>query len=301
MADAGPGAPPERVVAIVRRVPDSFASALLADGVDPSTVSVARARSQHAAYVAALRALPGVARVLVLPALHSLPDSVFVEDAAVLVRRAPPRLLVPGSAAPSRAAEAAATAAGLAAAGYDAEDAGGAALDGGDVLRVGDRAVFVGVSSRTDAAAIAAFADAAGPDVVVRAVAVPSSLHLKTLVTWVSTDGGGGGGTLPRGFLVAPDSAEGRAVVAGVLGACEELSARGEATCVCWVPAAESYAANVLQVGRVVLMPAGHAAAAAAVRRTLDAHGCAETAVLALEMGEFRKANGALTCLSIIV
>jgi dimethylargininase len=55
----------------------------------------------------------------------------------------------------------------------------------------------------------------------------------------------------------------------------------------------DSYAANTLTIGEVVLMPAGFDGAASKVRE-------AGYEVLSMEVSEFEKCEGALTCLSIL-
>lgn len=269
-------------VALVRPVSDSFPSAILADGLTSADISLPLVRAQHAAYVAALERLG--ATVVPLPALPSLPDAVFVEDAAVRVGGA---FVIPGSApsASSRAGEASETASALRALGYTCTPVD-FALDGGDVLRAGGQ-VFVGVSERTDARAVESmrkrFAEV-GTEVT--PVPVAHCLHLKTAVTWVSTGGG-------EGFLVAAESDDGRAVVGGF----------PEGWKVCWLPEDEAYACNVLQVreGGDVLMLAGFPEAIRRVEGMLkEISGESAASVEVLEMSEFRKANGSLTCPSII-
>jgi dimethylargininase len=105
---------------------------------------------EHGAYAKALRATG--ARVTVLPAQEEFPDSVFIEDPALILKGVA-ILLRPGS--PSRLGEAAALAPDLARLGLDIRHlpAGGFA-DGGDIL-CSDSEVMVGLSARTDRAGIA--------------------------------------------------------------------------------------------------------------------------------------------------
>jgi len=119
----------------------------------------ARLLAQHAAYVAALRAL-GL-EVTVLPPLPGLPDAYFIEDPAVVV---PELAVVTRPGAPARRGEVAALAPALAAHRPLAAIEPPATLDGGDVLVVGRR-VLVGRSERTSA-----------------------GLHLKSSVSWVGGD-----------------------------------------------------------------------------------------------------------------
>jgi dimethylargininase len=284
---------------LVRAVPDSFADCLVAEGVAPGSISVRRAREQHAAYVDAIRSLPCAPDVVVLQKLDDFPDSVFIEDNAVLLSAARESFLLPGSAAVSRVGEAAATLRDLLARRYTCCELG-IALDGGDVLRIGDRDVIVGVSSRTGADAVAHLSRLMlGVGTQVTGVPVGRSLHLKTVVTWVSTEQPAAGQRLPRGFLVAPETGEGREAVSGIVGASSELAARGMGECVCWLPAADAYASNTLQVGdpgSTVIMPSGYDAAVGSVRRMLELHGCGGTAIITLDMSEFKLANGGKAC-----
>ena len=106
--------------------------------------------AEHAAYVAALRGA-GV-RVTVLEALEAFPDSIFVEDPALVFSDAA-ILLRPG--APSRLPEAGALAVTLAARFPALLRVSEGHVDGGDVL-VTPKRVYIGLSERTDAGGAAA-------------------------------------------------------------------------------------------------------------------------------------------------
>jgi dimethylargininase len=107
-------------------------------------------RTEHAAYVAALEAA-GVA-VTVLEPLEAFPDSVFVEDPALILNGVA-IVLRPG--APSRAGEAAALRPALEAQCDGVMDLASGLVDGGDILCTDDT-VMVGLSARTDRDGIAA-------------------------------------------------------------------------------------------------------------------------------------------------
>jgi dimethylargininase len=251
-------------VALVRPPGASFASAISAHP-QAGGIDVARAREQHAAYVDALRAA-GL-QVVVLPAADDLPDACFVEDTAVVLgRRA--LLCRPGAAA--RQAEVDLVREPLAAyVDHVAELPPGATLDGGDVLRLGDL-LYVGRSARTSDAGISAltvFAAAAG--VSVRTVGVPAGfLHLQTAVT-----------ALDDSSLVGVPAA---------------LKAFPGALRVVQVPAGEEAGASVLAVAGHVVMAAGAPVTAAAIRAL-------RLAVHEVALGEFTKADGGPTCLSLRV
>lgn len=115
-----------------------------------------------------------------VPPADECPDAVFVEDTAVMVRDV---AVVANPGAPSRRGETAGTTAALRDLGYRVEVLAGGTLDGGDVLKVGDR-IYVGRGRRTDAAGVAAFRGVVEPlGATVVAVPVTKVLHLKSAVT----------------------------------------------------------------------------------------------------------------------
>lgn len=136
--------------AIVRRPGRSVARGLRAGtGPDPSYEGVS---AEHAAYCAAL-VNAGVA-VTVLPALEDFPDSIFVEDPALVFPESA-ILLRPG--APSRAGEVAAIAPALESRFGETLSLEEGFADGGDILTTPER-VFIGLSARTDKTGAAALA-----------------------------------------------------------------------------------------------------------------------------------------------
>lgn len=250
--------------ALVRRPgPELVAGQTLAD---LGRVDFPRALEQHAAYVAALRAL-GL-RVLELPAEPGFPDATFVEDTAI-VTAGGCFLTRPGH--PSRAGETASIAPVL-----ERECApltrmpGPGHLDGGDVLEAGAHCL-IGLSARTDAVgaeALAVWLRGHGRRVdVVDVRGVPGLLHLKTGLSWL----GDGRVAVIQAFADHP-----------ALAAYERIVVADE----------EAYAANCLRIGDAVLLPAGYPRFAAAVRAL-------RLQVVALEMSEFQKVDGGLSCLSL--
>ena len=250
--------------ALVRALTDSYADAL---GQLPGApaIDVARARAQHAAYCAALSRL-GCA-VTELRADEALPDGCFVEDAAVI---AGGHALLTRPGAPSRRAEIDAVAAALEGAVTLHRTRAPARLDGGDVLVVGN-AIFVGLSGRTDGAGFAAVQETFAPlGFSVRSVPVPAAtLHLKCYVS----------APLPGLVVLAEGTYPAALFPAGVR--------------VVQVPAAEAYAANTVGADETVLVAAGYPGTAARLR----AEGLT---VEALAMSELARADGSLTCLSLI-
>lgn len=248
--------------ALVRPVSPRLAEAELTH-VERVPIDTDRARAQHDGYRQALAAA-GL-EVVMAPPLPGHPDGVFVEDAVVVVDDLAV-LTRPGAA--SRRDEPATLAATLAARGYQlARIAGPGHLDGGDVLAVDD-VLYVGVSTRTDAAGAAelgALVAARGRRVVT--VPVPGALHLKTAVT-----------ALPDGILV------------GVRG-WVDAAAFGDRP---WLEVPEPAGANLLLVGAQVLVSASAPATAA----LLTDRGWAVTTVA---IDELEKAEAGLTCMSVLL
>lgn len=250
--------------ALVRAIPDSFASALSSEK-PASPISVALAREQHAAYVRALEAC-GVA-VTVLAADEACPDCVFVEDTAVVIEAT---ALVTRPGAPSRRAETRAIARELDATLDVIPMLEPATLDGGDVMRVG-QAIFVGRSARTNDAGIeqlaAVFRD--HRFTVVPLALPPQVLHLKCVVTPLGGDR----------ILLADDS-----IAAAAFGGVHVVR----------VPREETYAANCVAIGDQVIVAEGFP-------RTHEVLRAAGFTLHVVPCSEVCKADGSLTCQSIIL
>jgi dimethylargininase len=164
--------------ALVRRPSPRLAEGVV-EHIDRVPVDLDRAVAQWEGYVAAVRAAGWDVHEVPPSAEH--PDSVFVED-TVLMFRGTAVVARPGH--PSRRGEETATEEVLRGLGARVVHlAGPATLDGGDVLQVADT-VYVGRSDRTNAAAVAQLRALLGPlGATVVAVPVTRVLHLKTAVT----------------------------------------------------------------------------------------------------------------------
>lgn len=161
--------------AMVREVPDSFVQALTMG--DRPVLDVDRARSQHAAYRDLLS--DSGYQVTSVRADEDCPDCPFIEDAAVVLDGF---AIVTRPGAPERRPETApvAEALGELMPTFKIDEPG--TMDGGDVMRIGST-VFIGRSARTNDAAIAQFAELASIGGF-RVVAAPVAkvLHLKSAV-----------------------------------------------------------------------------------------------------------------------
>ncbi|XP_019954079.2 N(G),N(G)-dimethylarginine dimethylaminohydrolase 1 isoform X1 [Paralichthys olivaceus] len=160
--------------AIVRGIPASLAGEALRSS--QSEVDIAGARREHDAYVEVLRTRLQL-EVVELPADESLPDCVFVEDAAVVCGDT---ALVTRPGAESRRREKEAMSGALKDLNLNIVEMTdeNATLDGGDVLFTG-REFFVGLSKRTNQRGAEILADAF-KDYAVSTVPVQQGLHLKS-------------------------------------------------------------------------------------------------------------------------
>jgi dimethylargininase len=261
MAAQQPGLPR---LALVRPPGPRYPACLAAVRVP---IDLQRAQRQHQGYVAALQAL-GV-EVRELPAADELPDACFVEDVAVVLGR---HALLTRMGAAQRRPESPSVAPALAEqCTLHAMDAP-ARLDGGDVLRLGDR-LLVGVSQRTNLAGIHRLAEVAELEgIETYPLSIPGHMHLKGLCTALDDR------------TVVLDLAASQGTEASM----ETLATLG--IDVVGVP--EPIGANVLRLGGAVLVSAECPRTALA----LEARGFE---VVRVPGSEFHKGDGRLSCLSL--
>lgn len=250
------------LIAITREVSPSLGGCELSF-VPRTPIDPGRAAMQHRAYQQALATLG--CQVLSLPAELDLPDAVFVEDVALVLDEVAV-MTRPG--AQSRRPEGASVGEVLARYRTLLAIESPGTLDGGDVLRI-DRRVFVGQSARSNAAGIEQLrALLGGFGYSVQGVATRDCLHLKSAVTQVADDL----------VLLQPEWVDAKAF-AGLR--------------IIEVDPAEPHAANVLRIGDGVLMPA-------CFPRTRQRLVDAGIEVTAVDVSELQKAEGAVTCCSLV-
>lgn len=238
---------------------------LLADGlvthIERSPIDVDLAGRQWNDYVAALEVAGW--QTSQVDRADDCPDAVFIEDAMVVFGDL--CVLARPGAASRRAevvgAEAAAVRAGLAI--HHIVEPG--TLDGGDVLKV-DRVVYVGVGGRTNAPAVAQLALLLAPrGWDVRPVPVHKVLHLKSAVT-----------ALPDGTIVGhPDLVDDPSAFEPFLA----------------VP--EPAGAHVVLLGGNRLLMSADAPRSAELFRSIGYE------VTEVDISEFEKLEGCVTCLSV--
>ena len=148
--------------------------------IDRVEIDIGKAQAQHDAYEDCLREM-GM-EVIALPPEPAMPDSVFVEDPAIVLDEIAV-ITRPGAA--SRRAEGETLAAALTQFRRLERIAAPGTLEGGDVMRAG-KTLYVGASARSNGEGIAQLAEIVRPfDYTVRSVEVRGCLHLKSGCTYL--------------------------------------------------------------------------------------------------------------------
>ena len=226
-------------------------------------VDLELARRQHRGYVATLRHV-GL-EVTELPADDEHPDAVFVQDRVCVLDG---RAIVGPSAVASRRGEAAAIVEVLGRSFPIVEPPPPSCLDWGDVLITED-ALFVGMSERSNEAAVGALREIFGSERSVESVSLPSGLlHLLSGCAYLGD----------HKLLAVRDL---------------EPFARSRGFDVVPVAEAEPNAANVLVCGKRAVVPAGYPETTARIER-------AGFQVQRISVSEFEKRDGGVTCLSVL-
>lgn len=262
--------------AIVREVSDTFSSGITT--IKSGIPDVKEARKQHKKYCEVLET-NGI-ELIKLSKLNVFPDSVFVEDTAIKVGNA---FVIGRSGVASRLGE-----------NKDVIDVLGERFDlefitfpgtveGGDILRISDH-FFIGLSSRTNYEGIMQFINILDKKKFTYSIIpVRDVLHLKTGASLITDDNEWLHYVLSiyefRKFFIAFDY---------------EWSITYN-----YIPhiveKKESYAANVLSLnGGTVLVPKGFPDVTKLLKGDIDAN------VVEIDMSEFQKMDGSLTCLSIL-
>lgn len=250
------------LTAITRAVSPALAQCQLSF-IARQTIDLDKACAQHRAYEQLLTTL-GV-RVISLPAEPDLPDSMFVEDPAIVLDEL--AIMLPLG-TDARRREAPSLAQALAPFRKLEHVTLPGTLEGGDVLRVG-RKLFVGLTRRSNEEGIRQLRSIlASQEYEVIAVPVSGCLHLKSAVTF-----------LGRNTLLANRTCFDAASFAGFD----------------WIDVdpSEPHAANALAVGETVIFPASFPR----TRARIEARGFH---VALLDISELQKAESGLTCSSLL-
>jgi dimethylargininase len=231
--------------------------------IDRQPIDLAKAQQQHHAYETLLEKLG--ARVISLRAERDLPDSMFVEDPAIVLDEL--AVIFPLG-TETRRREAPSLARALAKFRALEHVTLPGTLEGGDVLRI-QRKLFVGLTQRSNAEGLRQLSAILGPhNYQVVAVPVTDCLHLKSAVTH-----------LGRNTLLANRAWFDAAPLAGY----EWID----------VDPAEPHAANALALGGAIIFPASFPL----TRARIEARGFP---VSPLDISELQKAESGLTCSSLL-
>lgn len=248
--------------AIVCKVPNSYFKAL-SQSPGQAPIDVAKAQKQHLAYVEAFKDC-GIS-LTVCEADEALPDCCFVEDCALFTNEL---VFVCRPAEPSRQPEIKAMSQVLSLLPFSIQHIEApATVEGGDCMLAGNT-LFIGRSNRTNAMGIEqikARVQPFGIDVVT--VEVSNQLHLKCVCTYLGNDR----------ILVAEN-----AIPTSVFSRFKAIV----------IPENEAYAANCVAVGNTVLIAQGFPATKSILRQS-------GFTTIELDVSEFAKANGSLSCLSL--
>lgn len=247
--------------AIVRRPGHS-----MVDGITTANLGkpdYKKAFQQHDKYIEALRSC-GV-EVIILEAQEQYPDSVFVEDTAVLTEKC---AIITNPGTPSRQGEEITIKEALKKfyTNIHTITAPGT-LEGGDVMRVRNH-FYVGLSDRTNEEGAGQFANILNKyGYTVSNVKMEKFLHLKTGLAYLENNN-----LLTAGeFIDGPGFETFNRIV---------------------VDDSESYAANCIRVNNMVLVAMGYPKTNAAIKaigyKTLE-----------VDVSEFKKLDGGLSCLSL--
>lgn len=222
-----------------------------------------KALTQHSAYIRALESC-GL-KVTILPPDNDYPDSTFVEDTALVT---PPGAIIMRPGAPSRRGETMAIESALTNFYTNIQRVvSPGTVDAGDIMMVGDH-YYIGLSGRTNlegASQVIRHLEAYG--LTGSTVSLRDALHLKSGVAYIEKR---------------------RLVIGGEFVGRPEFAAYEAIT----VESDELYAANCLWLNGRVLVAEGYPK----IRRAIETLGY-ET--IPLDMSEFRKLDGGLSCLSL--
>ncbi len=250
------------LIALTREVSPAITQCELTH-LERQPIDYALACKQHSAYQAALEDLGcKVDRLISRP---DMPDSVFIEDTAIVLDEI---AIITRPGADSRKRETASVARALEAYRRLCFIETPGTVDGGDVLCIG-KTLYVGLSSRSNQAAIEQMQGFLAPyGYTVKGVTVTGCLHLKSAVAQAAQDT-----LLINRNWVDP----------AVFGDMKLID----------VDPAEPYAANVIFLSSGLLYPTSFP-------RTREKLAALGARIKAVDVSELQKAEGAVTCCSLI-
>jgi dimethylargininase len=250
-------------IAITREISPRFAECELTH-IERTPIDLEVARAQHRAYVGTLRSLG--CEVIELPAEPELPDSVFVEDTAIIL---PEVAVITRPGADSRKPETESIIQALTPLIQLVRVREPGTIDGGDVLVVGKK-IYIGLSTRSNQEAIQQLNQMLREyGYAVVGVELHDCLHLKSAVTRVDD----------QTLLINQNWVD---------ASCFKNFDLVE------VDPSEPYAANCLPLNGSIIFPTSFPK----TRLRLQESGYE---VIVVDVSELAKAEGAVTCCSLII
>ena len=250
-------------IAITREISPRFAECEITH-IERTPINLGIARAQHQAYVQVLRNLG--CEVIELPAEPDLPDSVFVEDTAVIL---PETAVITRPGADSRKPETESIVRALTPLIKLFRVHEPATVDGGDVLVLGKK-IYVGLSTRSNHEAVDQLNEMLRKyGYSVTGIELQDCLHLKSAVTCVDD----------KTLLINKNWVD-----QSCFGKFEFIE----------VDPSEPHAANCLPINGSIIFPT----AFPGTRARLEEKGYK---VIAVDVSELAKAEGAVTCCSLIL
>ncbi|MBM3178804.1 MAG: dimethylargininase [Chloroflexi bacterium] len=249
--------------AITREVSSRFNECEITN-IDRAPIDVNAARAEHHEYVKALTQLG--CQVIELPEERDLPDSVFVEDAAFIL---PEVAVITRPGADSRKPETESIVRVLSPYRSLVHVTEPATVDGGDVLVLG-RNIYIGISTRSNEASVRQIQELLDKyDYKVTGVEMHDCLHLKTAVTKVDE----------KTLLINPKWVD---------------TVHFKDFDWIEVDPSEPFAANCLPIGGAIIFPAVFPK----TQKRLEQLGFK---IVTVDVAELAKAEGAVTCCSLII
>ncbi len=246
--------------AIMREIPDTYKSCLSVHP-DHNSVNVDRVRKQHENYQNILKEL-GI-EVILLPKENKYPDSCFVEDTAIVHGS---NAVITRLARNERQGEELSVAKILSEYKTITYIKEPSTIEGGDVIHL-DNYLIAGLTSRTNKDGISTASKLLNTEIKI--IEANDIMHLKSYVTYLGNN-----------IMVTTERFKNNPTITNF----DKIV----------VDPKETYAANTLSFGDVVLVSSGFPK----LREDIIDHGFE---VINLDMSEFEKCDGAITCLSILL
>lgn len=257
--------------ALVRDLSDSFIDSLKLNP-PPQPIDLNLAKQQHENYIDMLETL--IPNVIRMPADQTHPDCNFIEDTAIIVHDI---AVISLMGAPERQGEEIPVAKTLAELGLSVIPLQApATMDGGDILFTGKH-LFVGLSKRTNQSALEQLKTIFQNKIEVIGIPVIEGLHFKSVISLFDSQ-----------TLIVADTPAGHKIQESIQNACNDYQ---------FITVPDATASNVLKIGSTLIVQDNFPKSEAVLQKLCDEN---SVTVLKINMSELIKADGALTCGSLL-